>query len=109
MLLDAKAVSYPNPAGGAAAGVSFEATLKQLGIADQIEAKIKKAQEVALKAMALAAKGEVDVGLTFMSEMQDPGIDCAEAACLWGLSPPSPAGGRFSLHSGESRGGPKRC
>src|SRR5712672_1808681 len=29
MLLDAKSVSYPNPSGGAAAGVSFERTLKQ--------------------------------------------------------------------------------
>jgi molybdate transport system substrate-binding protein len=39
MLLSAKSVAYPNAAGGAAAGVSFEATLKQLGIADQVESK----------------------------------------------------------------------
>src|SRR5262249_5015679 len=55
MLLNAKSVSYPDAAGGAAAGVSFEATLKQMGIADQIEAKIKRAQGGA-GAMALAAK-----------------------------------------------------
>src|SRR5579864_5004399 len=37
MLLAAKSVSYPNPAGGAAAGVSFDQTLKTLGIAEQMQ------------------------------------------------------------------------
>src|SRR5579864_4473114 len=40
-LLAAKSVAYPNPAGGAAAGVSFDATLKKLGIAEQMEPKLK--------------------------------------------------------------------
>ncbi len=97
MLLNAKSVAYPDAAGGAAAGVSFEATLKQLGIADQIEAKIKKAQGGA-GAMALAAKGEVDVGLTFMSEMQDPGIDVVGPLPA-SISPPTQLVGFVSLHS----------
>ena len=37
MLLAAKSVSYPDPSGGAAAGVQFDATLKQLGIAEQMQ------------------------------------------------------------------------
>src|SRR5216684_4945260 len=44
LLLSAKSVSYPNPAGGAAAGVSFEETMKKLGITEQMKSKIKLAQ-----------------------------------------------------------------
>jgi molybdate transport system substrate-binding protein len=74
MLLAAKSISYPDAAAGAAAGVSFNQTLKKLGIADQIQPKIKLAQGGA-GAMELVAKGEVEIGLTFLSEMEDPGID----------------------------------
>jgi molybdate transport system substrate-binding protein len=74
MLLDAKSVTYPNPAGGAAAGVSFDKTLEQLGIAQQIEPKLKRARGGAA-AMKMVAQGEVEIGLTFMSEMEEPGID----------------------------------
>jgi molybdate transport system substrate-binding protein len=73
-LLAAKSIAYPNPAGGAAAGVSFEETLKKLGIAEQMEPKIKRAQGGA-GAMKMAATGEVEIGLTFMSEMEEPGIE----------------------------------
>ncbi len=74
MLLAAKSISYPNAEGGAAAGVSFNETLKNLGIADQMQPKIKRAQGGS-GAMKLAANGEVEIGLTFMSEMEEPGID----------------------------------
>jgi molybdate transport system substrate-binding protein len=73
-LLAAKSIAYPNPAGGAAAGVSFTETLNKLGIAEQMEPKIKRAQGGA-GAMTMTAKGEVEIGLTFLSEMEDPGID----------------------------------
>src|SRR5579862_4858415 len=74
MLLAAKSISYPDGARGAAAGVSFDETLKKLGISDQMQRQIKRAQGGA-GAMAMAAKGEVEVGLTFLSEMETPGID----------------------------------
>jgi len=74
MLLQAKAISYPNAASGAAAGVSFNETLQKLGIAEEMKPKIKIAQGGA-GAMALLAKGEVDIGLTFLSEIVDPGVD----------------------------------
>lgn len=74
MLLAAKSVAYPNPAGGAAAGVSFAETLKKLGIADQVQPKAKLVQG-GPAGTALVAKGEADVALAFMSEMTDPGID----------------------------------
>jgi len=74
MLLGAKRIAYPDPSGGAAAGVSFEKTLETLGIAEQVKARIVRAQGGA-GAMALLAKGEVDIGLTFLSEMSEPGIE----------------------------------
>jgi molybdate transport system substrate-binding protein len=75
MLLAAKFISYPNAAGGAAAGVSFNQTLEKLGIAEQMKPKIKLAQGGA-GAMALLAKGEIDIGLTFISEIvTEPGVE----------------------------------
>jgi molybdate transport system substrate-binding protein len=74
MLLAARAVTYPDPSGGAAAGVSFDDTLRRLGIAGQMQPKIRHGQGGA-GAMAMVAKGEADIGLTFVSEMDDPGID----------------------------------
>jgi len=73
-LLAAKSIAYPDAAGGAAAGVSFEATLAKLGISEQMAPKIRKAQGGA-GAMAMAARGEVEIGLTFLSEMNEPGLD----------------------------------
>src|SRR5438105_4854465 len=73
MLLAAKAVSYPNGAGGAAAGVSFDATLMKLGIFEQIQAKTKRVQGVSL--MQLLTKGDIDVAVTFASEVDDPVVE----------------------------------
>jgi molybdate transport system substrate-binding protein len=74
LLLGAKAISYPNAASGAAAGVSFNDTLQKLGIAEAMKPKIKIAQG-GKGAMALLAKGEVDIGLTFISEIiTEPGV-----------------------------------
>ena len=74
MLLSAKSISYPDPSGGAAAGVSFVDTLKRLGIADQVQSKVKIGSGGA-DAMVKVAKGEVEIGLTYVSEMDVPGID----------------------------------
>lgn len=75
MLLAAKAIAYPNGASGAAAGVSFDDTLARLGIADQMKPKITLAQGGA-GAMAALAKGDVDIGLTFISEIiTEPGVE----------------------------------
>ena len=75
MLLGAKFIAYPNGASGAAAGVSFDDTLARLGIAEQMKPKIKLAQGGA-GAMAALAKGEVDIGLTFISEIiTEPGVE----------------------------------
>ena len=75
-LLAAKSVAFPDPAGGAAAGVSFMETLNRLGITEQMAPKLRRAQGGA-GAMAMAARGEAEIGLTFLSEMSEPGIDIA--------------------------------
>ena len=74
LLLSIKSFAYPDSAGGAAAGVSFDATLRQMGIMDQVKSKSVHAKGGA-GAMDAAAKGQVDIGLTFLSEMDNPGID----------------------------------
>jgi molybdate transport system substrate-binding protein len=75
LLLGAKAISYPNAASGAAAGVSFNETLQKLGIAEAMQPKIKIAQG-GRGAMEMLAKGDVDIGLTFISEIiTEPGVE----------------------------------
>ncbi len=75
LLLGARAIAFPDAANGAAAGVSFNATLKTLGIAEQIAPKIKISRGGAM-AMAMLTKGEVDVALTFISEIiTEPGVE----------------------------------
>ncbi len=74
LLLAATAIAYPDASSGAAAGVSFERTLERLGIADAVRAKTRRAQG-GTGAMALLARGDVDVGLTFLSEITDPGVE----------------------------------
>jgi len=104
-LLAAKSVSYPNPAGGAAAGVSFMETLNKLGIADQMKATLKPAQGGA-GAMAMVAKGETEIGLTFLSEMEDPGIDVVGALPTQ-ISPPTSLVGFISAHAKNPEGAKK--
>jgi molybdate transport system substrate-binding protein len=75
MLLAARFIFYPNAASGAAAGVSFNLTLETLGVAEQMKPKIRIAQGGA-GAMALLAKGDTDIGLTFISEIiTEPGVE----------------------------------
>lgn len=75
LLLASKAIAYPNAATGAAAGVSISETLEKLGIADRMKSKIRIAQG-GRGAMELLAKGEVDYGLTFISEIiTEPGVE----------------------------------
>jgi molybdate transport system substrate-binding protein len=75
LLLGAKAIAYPNAATGAGAGLSFNATLEKLGIAEAMKGKIKIAR-AGRGAMELLAKGEVDFGLTYISEIiTEPGVE----------------------------------
>src|SRR5579862_4680332 len=44
MFASAKSISYPDAAGGAAAGVTVDDMFKKLGVADQVQSKVKRAQ-----------------------------------------------------------------
>jgi molybdate transport system substrate-binding protein len=75
MLLSAKSLSYPDGAGGrgGAAGVSFDLTQRKLDIYDQIQPKVKRVQGVSL--MKLLTNGDIDVAVTFSSEIDDAGVE----------------------------------
>lgn len=74
VFLSARYIAYPDPAGGAAAGVTFEQTLKTLGIWDLVQARLRRARGGA-EAMRMVARGETEIGVTFVSEMNEPGAD----------------------------------
>ena len=100
LLLGSKAIAYPNAATGAAAGVSFNETLEKLGIADVMKPKIRIAQG-GRGAMELLAKGEVDFGLTFISEIiTEPGVEVV-GPLPRDISTPTALVGFLSAHSKE--------
>ena len=96
-LLAAKSISYPDPAGGAAAGVSFDQTLRTLGIAREVEPKLHRSRGGAAAMQALA-RGEVELGVTFMSEMNEPGIEVV-APLPRAVAPPTQLVGFVSSHA----------
>jgi molybdate transport system substrate-binding protein len=82
MLLSAKSIVCPDAATGAAAGVSINEMLKRLGIDEQIEPKLTRPHGAGpggagggAVVSAMVGRGEVEIGMTFISEMNDPGID----------------------------------
>ena len=70
MLLGASGIAYPDPA-GAASGVNINESLKRLGIFDQLQPKIK----LAMNPLSLVAKGDAEIGLAYLVDMKDPGVD----------------------------------
>ncbi len=82
MLLSAKSIVCPDAATGAAAGVTINAMLKKLGIDEQVEPKLRRVRGTGpggagggTMVSGMVAKGEAEIGMTFVSEMTDPGID----------------------------------
>jgi molybdate transport system substrate-binding protein len=69
LLLSGASIAYPSAARGAACGVSFEATLTRLGILEAMKPKVKPAPS-GWGAIEMLAKGEVEIGVTFASEME---------------------------------------
>jgi len=103
MLLAAKSIAYPDPSNGDAAGVSVNEPLKKLGILDQLQPKVKLAQGGA-RAMALVASGEVEIGMTFLPGMADPGIDIV-GPLPREVSPPTVVIGFVSSHAKDPAAG----
>jgi molybdate transport system substrate-binding protein len=98
LLLGVASVSSPDPA-ATAAGANFAEALKKLGIAEQMQPKLKVAPSGAA-AMEALAKGEGDIGITFLSEMDNPGVD-AVGPLPRKILPPVALVGMVSSHAKE--------
>ena len=66
-VLSAHSIAYPDPALGATSGIYIESLFKRLGIADQVRAKTT-VKPVGAEVASAVAKGEIELGLTFLSE-----------------------------------------
>ena len=65
MLLNAKSIAYPDPDNGAgASGVNVDMMIRRLGIQDAVKAKTKLTNGGG-RAMAMAASGEAEIGMTY--------------------------------------------
>lgn len=95
-LLNAKTIVCPDPA-RAAAGVAVEKALKQLGVFEQIAGKTTRVQGGPFTTAAVG-RGEAEIGLTFLSEMDDPNIDIA-GPLPKDVSPPIGLVGFISAHT----------
>jgi len=105
MLLSAKSIVCPDAATGAAAGVSINAMLKNLGIDDQVEPHLKRVRGGGPGGAGggtmlggMVARGEAEIAMTFVSEMDDPGIDIV-GALPKEVSPWTPLVGFISAHA----------
>ena len=105
MLLSAKSIVCPDAATGAAAGVSINDMLKKLGIDEQVEPKLKRVRGTGpggagggTMVSGMVAKGDAEIGMTFVSEMNDPGIDIV-GTLPKEVSPWTPLVGFISTHA----------
>jgi molybdate transport system substrate-binding protein len=102
LLLSVSSLAYPDAARGTGAGISFEHTLEQLGIASEVHAKLKHA-DGGYEAMKMLAEGEVELGLTYQSEMVEPGIRVV-GPLPQAISPPTPLVGYVSAECADAEG-----
>ena len=72
-LLSVASIACPDGARGATAGPIFDEVLRRLGLTAQIKPKIRLAAS-GDAAMEMVAKGEAEIGLTYLSEMSQSGI-----------------------------------
>jgi molybdate transport system substrate-binding protein len=82
MLLSAKTIAIPDAVLGAAAGVTINKMLKEMGIDEQVEPKITRPRGTGPggsgggnAVAAMVASGQVEIGMTFNSEINNPGVD----------------------------------
>ena len=115
MLLDARSIVHPDPAGGGLAGVALARMMAEMGIADAVKPKLTYMFAINGGA-TLVAKGEVEVGLFNISEvLSAKGVDAGRAAAagaaeLYRLRGLDPCGQRLAraragLHQGPVRSG----
>ena len=84
----AKSIVYPDAA--TAAGVGFDLALKNMGLAEEIQPKLRRVAN-GTAAMKATADGEAELGITFLSEMGDA-VDSAGPLPKEFSTPPSLVG-----------------
>jgi molybdate transport system substrate-binding protein len=67
-VLAARSISYPDPALGATSGVYIEMLFQRLDIADEAKKKTT-VKPIGAQVADAIAKGEIELGLTFLSEL----------------------------------------
>jgi molybdate transport system substrate-binding protein len=97
MMLAAKSISYPDLAALPASGISVNDTIKKLGIDEQMLPKTKFGRGGG-GAMTMVAKGDVEIGFTFLPGMTDAGIDIV-GTMPRAISPPTVVMGFVSTHA----------
>ncbi len=95
-LLDAKTITYPNPAAGTA-GARVTEMFEKLGITEQIKPK-STIVENSGPAQASVASGEKDLCMAYVSDMRNPGIDVV-GALPHEISSPDELFGFLSSHA----------
>jgi molybdate transport system substrate-binding protein len=81
VLLAAKLIAFSDPARGATVGVHFAQVIDKLGIKDAVMSKAVIAKD-GIETMRLVVSGEVDIGITQMSEILQ-----ADASLVLGAFP----------------------
>ena len=65
MLLAAKSVSIPTPATGSETGIGFLESVRRLGIAEEMQPKIRPEPGGKYETVLVVARGEVEIGTNF--------------------------------------------
>jgi molybdenum ABC transporter molybdate-binding protein len=99
LLLSVSSIASPG-ANGATAGPIFDDVLQKLGITSQIQRKIRVVGS-GDAAMEMVANGETEIGLTYLSEMNQPGIS-AVGAVPRELARPAVYAGVIATHTAQS-------
>jgi len=96
-LLNAKSIAYPDPAQGAS-GLNVQTMLRRLGIEDAMKSKTKLTQGGG-RAMAMAASGEVEIGMTYHIGMYGNDMIDVVGVLPAEICPPTPLLGFISSKS----------
>ena len=96
-LLAAKFIAYSTPGGPSAVGPTVVEMIRNLGISEQVQPMIKLTGGSG-PSLELAAKGEVEIGFAFMSEMATPGVDVI-GPLPQEIAPPTAYVGFVSTHA----------
>jgi molybdate transport system substrate-binding protein len=101
-LLAAKSIAYPDPENGtAASGVNITEMLRKLGISDAVAAKTKLTKGGG-RAMAMAASGEAEIGMTYHIGMDGNAKIDIVGTLPAEIAPPTPLIGFISSKSKHS-------